>query len=350
MGECVLVHIGDGDWIVIDSCRERQSGGPIALEYLNRLGVDVASRIKLVVATHWHDDHIQGLADVLRFAKAAKFVNSAAHLFQDLLRVVKLGATAPPASAATREFDEICKILRQRRIEGERKEAIGPIHAAANKKLLSAASADRCLIAEIHSLSPADGVFSLAAAELQNALTAIQQRRRPINQDPNQFCVVLWLKVGVLNVLLGADLEYVSGATEGWRAIISSGERPPGRAKFFKVPHHGSANADCPECWTDLVELSPIAILTPYSPSKLPKPADITRLCSRAPSTFLTSDPRHYPLPRRDNAVEKTLKELSMTRHALAGKMGHVRVRVDARNGYNHPIVELANGARQQCI
>ena len=210
-----------------------------------------------MVATHWHDDHIQGLADVLRSAEAAKFVNSAAHVFRHLLRVVKLGATASPASAATKEFDEIIEILKQRGIQGERKEAIGPIHAAANKKLLSAANTGRCLCAEVRSLSPADGVLSLAEAELQNALTAIQQRRRPINQGPNQLCVVLWLRVGVLNVLLGADLEYVSGATEGWRAIISSGERPPGRARFFKVPHHGSANADCPECWTDLVELNP---------------------------------------------------------------------------------------------
>ena len=46
--------------------------------------------------------------------------------------------------------------------------------------------------------------------------------------------------------LLGADLEHAAGTTEGWKAIIGSGERPTGRAGFFKVPHHGSENADVP--------------------------------------------------------------------------------------------------------
>ena len=90
-GECVLVHIGDGDWIVVDSCIDRRTQRPVALDYLASLRVDVAVRVKLVVATHWHDDHIRGLADVLLAAENAKFVNSAAYDFQQLLRVVALG-------------------------------------------------------------------------------------------------------------------------------------------------------------------------------------------------------------------------------------------------------------------
>jgi hypothetical protein len=160
---------------------------------------------------------------------------------------------------------------------------------------------------------------------------------------------VLWLKVGLLAVLLGADLEHVSGRTEGWQAIIDSADRPEGRAAFFKVPHHGSENADCPACWTDLLLDQPIAILTPYSPSMLPKPADIGRLCARTPLVFLTGDPTRYSLPRRENAVEKTLREVAVTRRALAGQMGHVRLRCDARNIGDKPEIRLQNGAQQRC-
>ena len=349
IGECVVIHIGDGDWLVIDSCVDRQSRRPVALDYLRSLGVDVASKVKLVVATHWHDDHIRGLAEILRRAEIAKFVNSAAYSFRELVRVVELGSRTAPQSSATTEFNGILRVLEQRRQRGERRDAVGPVPALANKKLLALTGADRSVAAEIFALSPADGVFNLAQAELRDALAAITQRRRPSRQGPNQLCVVLWLKVGVLDVLLGADLEDVAGTTEGWKAIIASGERPNGRAEFFKVPHHGSENADCPECWTDLLVDQPIAIVTPYAPSMLPRRADIVRLCARTPRVFLTSDPARFGVPRRDNAVEKTLRELAVTRRALAGQMGHVRLRVDARNSTNVPSIHLQNGARQLC-
>jgi hypothetical protein len=349
IGECVVVHIGDGDWIVVDSCVDRQSGRPVALGYLESLGVDVASRVKLVVASHWHDDHIQGLAEILRTAESAKFVNSAAYAFRDLIRVVRLGIeTATPLSSATKEYDKIIEVLRQRRQKGERLDAVGPIQAMANKRLLALVGPERSVEAEVFSLSPAEGVFNLAQAELQSALSAIQAGHRPVQQGPNQLCVVLWLRVGMLNVLLGADLEHVSGATEGWKAIIGSRERPQGKAGFFKVPHHGSDNADCPECWTELLLGQPFAIMTTYASSRLPRPADIARLRSRTEQLFLTSDPARYGLPRRPNAVEKTLRELTTRRRALSGRMGHVRLRSDARDVAQPPVILLENGA-QRC-
>jgi beta-lactamase superfamily II metal-dependent hydrolase len=348
VGECIVVHIGDGDWIVVDSCIDRQSGTPIALAYLRSLGVEVATRVKLVVATHWHDDHIKGLAETFRTSENAKFVTSAAYPLQDLLRLVSLGNEAAGPMSATKEYSEIIKVLLDRRGKGERLDAVGPIPALANKKLLALTGAERALQAEAFALSPADGVYNLAQAELRNALSAIEQRRCPSPLGPNQLSVVLWLRIGVLTVMLGADLEHVLGTTEGWQAIVSSAERPQGRAGFFKVPHHGSEGADCPQCWTDLLVEQPIAVVTAYSRSMLPKPTDIDRLRMRSQRVFLTSDPAHYSLPRRPNAVEKTLREVAVRRRALAGRMGHVQVRCDARDIAQDPLILLRNGA-QRC-
>jgi hypothetical protein len=260
-----------------------------------------------------------------------------------------LGRHRASHTSATTEFDRVIRILEQRRSRGEKRDAVGPVQALANRKLLSLGDDNRSVSAEVFALSPADGVFNSAKAELGHALSDVEQGRRPSRLGPNQLCVVMWLKIGVLDVLLGADLEHVSGNTEGWNAIITSAERPSGRAGFFKVPHHGSRNADCPECWTDLLKQQPIAILTPYAPSMLPSPADIARLCERTRLVFLTSNPQHYPIPRRDNAVEKTLRELAVTRRAVAGQMGHVRLRCDARNLTTEPLIRLRNGARQEC-
>jgi hypothetical protein len=349
VGECVVVHIGDGDWIVVDSCIDRQSRGPVALDYLRSLGVDVASHVRLVVATHWHDDHIRGLAETFRAAGSARFVTSAAYSYQDLMRVIALGNETAPLSSATQEYNTIIEVLKQRRLPGERLYAVGPLRALANKRLLALTDRKRSVDAEIFALSPADGVFNRAQAELCAALSAIGDGRRPLRPESNQFCIVLWLRVGVLNVLLGADLEHVSGTTEGWNAIVGSAERPEGRAGVFKVPHHGSKGADCPHCWADLLLEQPVAIVTANAHSMLPAPADIDRLCGRTRRVFLTSDPARYPLPRRDNAVEKTLREVATKRRALAGRMGHIQLRCDARDIAEEPQILLKNGAQQCC-
>jgi hypothetical protein len=350
IGECIVAHVGDGNWIVVDSCINRESGQPIALDYLRSVQVDVASQVKLVIATHWHDDHIGGLAKVLRAAESARFVDSIAYSPARIVRVVELGAKTTASASATSEYEGIFEVLKERREKGERLEAVGPIHAVANRRLLALTGPTRSVESEVIALSPSDGVFNLAEAEISSALSAVEQRRRPPRQGPNQLCVVLWLKVGVLNVILGADLEHVAGVTEGWRAIVGSSARPGGRAGFFKVPHHGSINADCPECWTELLLENPIAIVTPHSPSRLPRPEDIDRLCARTRQVFLTSDPKRYPIPRRDNAIEKTLREsVGKRRRALTGKMGHVQLRADARDGTQEPVIVLKNDARRQC-
>ena len=342
----MLVHIGDGDWIVVDSCIDRRTGRPVALDYLKSLQVNVATRVKLVVATHWHDDHIRGLAEILLAAENAGFVNSAAYDFKQLLRVVKLSNRVTPQASATQEYDRITELLDHRLHAGLKHEKVGPIPALANKKLLALTHGERTVPAEIFALSPSDAAYYLAKAELGAALSTVQSGRRPVTQGPNQLSIVLWLKVGVLEILLGADLEHVSAPTRGWLAITRSGERPIGRASFFKVPHHGSQNADCSECWAELLSPAPIAVLTPHAPSRLPTRADIERLCSRSPSVYLTSDPVSFPVPRRDNAVEKTIRGMVIKRRALSGQMGHVRLRCNAVTAGQLPEVQLNNGAR----
>lgn len=350
MGECIVAHLGDGDWIVVDSCLDRKSKEPIALDYLNSLGVDVSSAVKLVVATHWHDDHIKGLAKVLQASKGARFVDSIVFDPKLLSRLAKLGAMIGANASATDEYNAIHDILLARQQAGEKVNAVGPVRAIANKPLLSLLSDGRTLKAAVIALSPSDGTYNRAQNELSEAILVTKDRRRPASrQSPNQSCVALWLEVGEVRAILGADLEHASGVTEGWNAIIGSGERPQGTAEVFKVPHHGSPNAHSPECWTDLLAVHPLAVLTPYSPKRLPGPGDLARLCSLTDQVFLTSDHTRYKVPRLNSSVERTLRENKTKRRALEGNMGHVRIRVDARKPGLTPNIELFNSAERRC-
>jgi len=71
-GESILLHVGGGRWVVIDSCLDG-SKNPVSLEYLTQIGVEPSGAIKAVIATHWDEDHIRGMTSILQRCPDAEF-------------------------------------------------------------------------------------------------------------------------------------------------------------------------------------------------------------------------------------------------------------------------------------
>lgn len=88
VGESAVIHLGNGRWMIVDSCRSGKEGCPAALEYLERIGVNIEHDVRLIVATHWHDDHIRGLATLVKRATNAEFICSAALRCEEFLMLV----------------------------------------------------------------------------------------------------------------------------------------------------------------------------------------------------------------------------------------------------------------------
>lgn len=88
VGECVVVHIGQGNWLVIDSCTEPGTSEPVALEYLRTIGADLQTQVRLFLVSHWHDDHIRGAAKLLREIQNPLFAASAACSQREFLQLV----------------------------------------------------------------------------------------------------------------------------------------------------------------------------------------------------------------------------------------------------------------------
>src|SRR5213592_4947476 len=86
-GECSVLHLGNDHWIVVDSCIDKTSGNPASLEYLKKIGVDPL-KVKLVIATHWHDDHVRGMARQLLEFKNATFCSSPALTKKEFIATV----------------------------------------------------------------------------------------------------------------------------------------------------------------------------------------------------------------------------------------------------------------------
>src|SRR6266496_6305280 len=72
-GESIVVHIGHNNWIVVDSCIDPVTKDSLPLKYLESIGVNPEISVKMIVCTHWHDDHILGISQLLKSSKNAMF-------------------------------------------------------------------------------------------------------------------------------------------------------------------------------------------------------------------------------------------------------------------------------------
>jgi len=341
-GECVIVHLGDNEWCIVDSCIARGSQNPVAIDYLRSLNNGALNGVRLIIATHWHDDHIRGISEVLRVCQGARFACSAAVNSTQFATMVKLGERGLTQSSGTQEFSEIFRILLERKAKNIPASHVSPILALENRRLLTIHDTDRSFDVRIDALSPSDGLITLALTDLSRWLPKPGNDQVGIVDRPgNDTSVVLWLELGEWRILLGGDLEYKAHAGEGWLAALAafSGNPPAG---IYKVAHHGSSNADCNEIWQQLLYETPNAIVTPFSSGKkLPQKSDLKRLLARTPKVHLTYDGSYKPL-KRERLVEKQI--VNVPRSTLAGTPGHVRIR--CKTG-KEPQVEHFHGARR---
>ncbi len=117
-GECVVIHVGHGEWLIVDCCRLRKSASPIGLDYLRGLGVDPASQVKLIVATHWHDDHFAGLAELVDVCQSARFVCSAALSNREFLTLLAtVGESKLLDDSGVDELSKVMESLTSRGVE-----------------------------------------------------------------------------------------------------------------------------------------------------------------------------------------------------------------------------------------
>ncbi len=313
-GESIVVHLGNGEWAIVDSFLD-SDGTPAALQYLENIGVCAAEAVVLIVATHWHDDHIRGIVRLVELCPAAQFCCASVFCEKEFLTLIgTLEANHFSTSGSgLRELHRVFSHL------NERKQT--PLYALTNRLLVRH---PRC---EVWSLSPSDRVF-------QTFLRAIGElaphkggnKTRLPNLSPNQTSVVLWLKNCKCSLLLGADLE-----KSGWVTILENETRGPSTASIFKVPHHGSENASEPAVWDRMLTDEPLAILTPWrrGRSVLPTAGDAQRILRSTPHAWITNRglSRQADLKHENRAVEKSLREIGAHIRRLERGGGFIRLR-----------------------
>jgi hypothetical protein len=338
-GESVVVHVGNGEWVLIDSCINKLTGRPAAIEYLGELGVDYTRQVRLVVASHWHDDHVRGLSQTLKGCVEARFVHSLALRRREYLRLILAREYEP--SEESNGVNEMYQVLDELKARGTE-----PILAGAKQQLWESAGG-----ATVTSLSPSNGSIVRALRAIGKLLPEPLQPMRYVPEPTeNHAAVVLWITVGGISLLLGGDLEVGRNETEGWLAVLIDGLPGPGKAVGYKIAHHGSVNADHPQIWSDLLVDDVWALVTPFTLGNvvLPTRDDRTRMCSSTRRAFISSPPRYSGRRRREPRVDKMITELVRELREVEGPAGHIRLRVDLSRPENES-VELFGAASSLC-
>ena len=322
-GESIVIHAGGGVWVLVDSCVDTD-GMPRALRYLESIGVDPAETVDLIVATHWHDDHIRGIAKLVEVCKEAAFCCASVLLRKEFLTVV--GALESRSltvfGSGLKEMHGVVSRLRQVASE--------PTLALANRRIFVQGAC------EIWSLSPNDSTFQTFLRSIGGLVTGEgQSKTRILDLSPNQVAVALWVKVDDVTVLLGSDLE-----KRRWIEILQSAERPTGKSSVFKVPHHGSKSAHAPEVWERMLDPDPFAVLTPWRGGgrALPNQRDVQRILSCTTNAYATAriGSSTRALVSRSSMVRRTIRESGVKLRRIAMSPGAVRLRrpLGSRTGW----------------
>lgn len=323
VGECIVIHFGNGRWFIIDSCVDASTRRPVALDYLACLGVDFAS-VEGLLITHWHTDHINGAAEIVKLCPQALVYIPAALTSEQALLLTELYKKNPFSDfdKEIREYSSILRYLLQN-------EAFARLrHTKADQSFFF----DGALNARMLALSPSDTAHGQALAILTSMAPADGDDRVAVSLPmmPNHNAVAAHFTFGEFSVLLGSDLEVTTAPHTGWHAVLngtSYQKQSLQKSQLYKVAHHCSSNAHHSGIWQDLLTANPISIATPYSRSGLPRDTDIQRVVALSEALYVTRSNTASKTPKRDKVVEREIQAIVKTIRPVVGSMGHVQVR-----------------------
>jgi beta-lactamase superfamily II metal-dependent hydrolase len=305
VGESIVVHLGVGEWIIVDSCRspvgERK---PLPLAYLDLLGVEVGKQVSRIVATHWHDDHVAGLGEVVECCQQAELWLTPAIAHDEIITLVQHHLKHPPPEfgSGVGEMGKLLEVLRTQ----------GRTYKHASETCSVIASTARAGKVEVTCLAPSAMADVAAKLRTRSELKdALKLGGRLPSFHENDGSIVLHIRVGAHHLLLGGDLEEKGIAGMGWmQAVATHKSQGLGKvAHVFKIPHHGSINGYHLPVWMDVVHDEPWALITPYRKSNLPALAGLKAIMKHTDRVYLTAAAKVKKIAHPDRSVNKTVSE-----------------------------------------
>lgn len=318
LGEAIAVHLGEGKWLLVDSCEESIGTGPVTGQYLDALGVN-PNQVLAILSTHWHNDHIRGISVLAnKYPEAFLFISGALRTPEAISVLAAYnGKTAARIANGTSEiYDFLTSRKRPRRAK------LAVAQSSLVDTVLNGSNV------KVYALSPLQDAYHKAVAHMAQFMAADGEpiNNAPPEPSPNATAVVLHISVGSDAILLGADLE--DNKSWGWSAMVEDPwvlER--GQASAYKVAHHGSHTGEAKCIWDTLLHKEPVAMVTPFNWGchRLPTDDDRARIRAKSKNAFISSDVSRTPdIPA---GQLKRMKAICADIKKVDGALGAVRMR-----------------------
>lgn len=325
-GESIVANLGNNEWIIIDSCIHPNNNKCLPLEFLHKKDVDLDD-VKMIICTHWHSDHIKGLSLLIEKCGQAKFVFSHATDYRKFISFINYdykfkGTTSDNSS--TKEFNRCLEIII------DKKQAV---KKAQYDKLLYATSYKSVDI-KVWSLSPSEKAMKNYDLEISEYFQNFSESNIKLPKlTPNDKSVVILLELGKHIAILGADLEVkLKDPDLGWLDIVHNSVvvKSTGKAKYFKIPHHGSKNGYHDDIWNILLDAMPIGCLTPSNRHSLPRKLMIDKYSSLTSELYSSSKPKEHTKPKkRSTRAKKTISNFNETLREIVFNQGIISTYVN---------------------
>ncbi|HNC37694.1 MAG TPA: MBL fold metallo-hydrolase, partial [Saprospiraceae bacterium] len=296
---------------------------PLAIEYLQSINVDL-NHVVLVVCTHWHNDHIRGLAKVLSNCPNAEFSFSAITDLQKFLYLCELDYTKTKKGSisSTNEFANCMQIINDR----------GTNYIRAQSDLVLLNLEEESIRFELFSLSPSPKTITNFDSEISQLITEFGTRNTAIiNRSPNEKSVALYLKFQNHRVILGSDLEIGKSEHEGWRHIVKSSKViDKNKSELYKIPHHGSKTGYYSDIFNILIKEGSTLKLSPFKGSGLPTDEMLEVYLGHSSDLYMTSSNIVSKKPKkRDKGIEKIIDRSVVSISELKFMHGIIRSRIN---------------------
>lgn len=344
VGEGILCNYDANEWVVVDSCYGSSSyeNKAAALEYLENNNIPFED-VKLIVISHFHDDHIKGMLDIVKQCTSARIFVPQALSTKEFLTYITTIADVNATTAPQQGVSEIFKIFKEASRTGRLIEITkADVSLYFNAKTYSRVSALSPSVLECEDTLR----YFLEQVNTLSESTSMELPANVKNKNVNNNCITLCISQNRNNdILLGADLEVHTDGRKGWSALTATQHAPQKSTSVFKVSHHGSVNGFCADSWGKLsVEFKkPIGVLTPYSRQNLPRAEQIKVLQQYTSELYSTSPVKDYPMEKSAQKVLDEKQVESVTRVNL--NFGYVELNESINNGVAWFEVKTAGAA-----
>ena len=314
-GESIIVHLGEQNWLLIDSCIEPVSKTPAALHYLSSIGVPL-NNIGTIIASHWHDDHVRGLAKVVESCINADFFLSG--VFSNTELMAFLVAHSPETGAIQ---------------SGGTKELVKIFQSNNNKAIFTnqrTSILDKTILGRQIKVTAFSPTQKAQSNMLLHLAEYIPKHDDPINHapdsKPNLSAIVVHIDMGDDAILLGSDLE--DHGDIGWKGVLDKVWcTSKQKASAYKVAHHGSVTAHRDEIWTKLLTDKPISLMTPFVRGNVSLPTNIDKDRIKSKSSFAFVSSTASKKPEMNSAIEKRLESMTTSLSKVNPGFGGIRLR-----------------------